>query len=131
MSDKTNLILSTDKVYLLPRNPSAFFICWTWGRSRAEAFEAREYESEILVRLSVCEDKAVSGEASVRWDSGKLYMKPPAEGRTCSVSVYGRRKDGAQEKLLESNSVAAPVPAPAPETSSGYSSAEFFRKEPV
>ena len=128
MSNETNFILSTDKAYLLPRNPSAFFICWTWSRSRAEAFEAREYEPEILVRLSACEDKAVSGETSVRWDSGKLYMKPTAEGRAYSVSVYGRRKDGRQEKLLESNAVAAPVSAPAPGTSSGYSSAEFFRK---
>ena len=129
MTNETAFIPSNDKAYLLPKNPSAFFICWTWSRARAEAFTAQEYEPEILVRLSAIDDKALLAESAADWRAGKIYMKPPAEGRTYTAAVYARKKDGSQEKLLESNAAAAPVSAPRQALSAGYSSAEFFRKD--
>ena len=131
MANETVSTQSNDKAYLLPKNPAAVFICWTWSRSRVEAFEAREYEPEILIRLSVVEDKALAAEAMVQWDSGKLYLKPPVEGRTYAAAVYARKKDGSQEKLMESNAAATPISAPRQSFSAGYSSAEFFRKDYV
>ena len=129
MSDETAFTPSNEKVYLLPRNPSTVFVCWTWSRSRAEAFEARVYEPEILIRLSSVEDKTQTAEVSVQWNAGKFYMKPPVEGRTYTAAVYARKKDGSHEKLLESNAAVMPVSAPRQALSAGYSSFEFFRKD--
>lgn len=131
MVNETELISSADRVYLLPRSPSAFFVSWSWSLSTNEAFRAGSYGPEIFVRLSASDDKGLFAEAGVCWDSGKLYIKPPAEGRTFSVSVYGLKQDGSREIIMESNSVAAPVSAPRNGPSYGYSSAEFFRKDPV
>lgn len=130
MANETVYTPSNDKAYLLPRNPGSVFVCWTWSRSRAEAFGARIYEPEILVRLSDVEDKASVVESTVKWDSGRLYMKPPAEGRTYAAAVYAFKKDGSQEKLLESNAAAAPVSAPRRGFPAGCSSSEFVRKDP-
>lgn len=131
MADETALTPSNDKVYLLPKNPAAAFVCWTWSRSSAEAFESLVYEPEIIIRLSAADDKTLTAEASARWNAGKLYIKPPAEGRTYTAAVYARKKDGSQEKLLESNAAATPVSAPRQALSSGYSSSEFFRKDSI
>ncbi|MFA6434322.1 MAG: DUF4912 domain-containing protein [Elusimicrobiales bacterium] len=131
MTNPTALAASNDKVYLLPRNPAAAFVCWTWSRSRSDAFEAGVYEREILVRLFVVDDKALAVEAAAAWDAGKLYLKPPVEGRTYTAAVFARKNDGSQEKLMESNAAAVPVSAPRQDLSAGYSSAEFFRKEPA
>ena len=128
MTNEISFISSNDKVYLLPKNPAAVFVCWTWSRSRAETFE-QAYEPEIIVRLSAVDDKALTAEAAVRWNAGKLYIKPPAEGRVYTAAVYAVKKDGSTEKLLESNAVAVPVSAPRCGLSSGYSSTEFFRKD--
>ena len=131
MANEKVFISSNDKVYLLPRNPAAVFVCWTWSRSRAEAFVDQWYEPEILIRLCDTGDKTLAAESAAKWDSGKLYMKPPVEGRTYAVAVYARKKDGSQEKLMESNASATPVSAPRQGLSAGYSSAEFFRRDPV
>lgn len=129
MPNETAVITSNDKAYLLPRNPALVFVCWTWSRFRAEAFSSRVYEPEIIVRLSAVDDKTLAAEATAQWNAGKLYMKPPAEGRTYTVSVYACKKEGSQEKLLESNPAATPVSAPGQVLSAGYSSSEFFRKD--
>lgn len=131
MANETAFPASNDKVYLLPRNPSSVFVCWTWSRSRAAAFEAMAYEPEIIVRLSAVDDMALTAEVSARWNAGKLYMKPPAEGRTYTAAVYAGKKDGSREKLMESNAAATPVSAPRQALSAGYSSSEFFRRASV
>ena len=131
MTNGTLFTPSNDKAYLLPRNPAAVFVCWTWGRSRAEAFETRGYEPEIVVGLFDAENKALTAEVSVRWNAGKIYIKPAVEGRTYTAVIYALKKDGTREKLLESNAAATPVSAPRRGLSAGYSSAEFFRREPV
>lgn len=123
--------LSNDKVYLLVRNPSSVFICWTWGRARAEAFESAGYAPEITVRLAAAGDKANTVEQTAQWNAGRLYMKPPAEGQTYTAAIYARTKDGAQEKLMESNAALTPVSAVRSGLSAGYASAEFFRRSPV
>ncbi len=129
MTNETAFIPSNDKAYLLPKNPAEVFICWTWSSARAEAFTAQLFEPQILVRLTAVDDKALLSEAAADWRAGKLYMKPPAEGRTYTAAVYARNRDGSQEKLLESNAAATPVSAPRQALSAGYSSAEFFRKD--
>ena len=96
-----------------------------------ETFEARTYEPEIIVKISAVDDKALTSEVSAQWNAGKLYMKPPVEGRTYTAAVYVRKKDGTQEKILESNVAATPISAPRQILSAGYSSSEFFRKDPV
>jgi len=131
MANETAFTPSNDKLYLLPKNPAAVFICWTWSRGSEETFEIHGYEPEIIVRLSAVDDKALTSEVSVQWNSGKIYMKPPVEGRTYTAAIYARKKDGAQEKILESNPTATPVSAPRQILSAGYSSSEFFRKDPV
>ncbi len=118
---------SNDKAYLLVRNPSSVFICWTWGRAGAEAFESLRYEPEIIVRLAAVGDKAGAVEQAAQWNAGKLYMKPPAEGQTYTAAIYARNKDGAREKLLESNAALTPAPIVRSGLSAGYASAEFFR----
>ena len=128
MVNETSFTPSNDKLYLLPKNPAAVFVCWTWNRSRAEAFE-QVYEQEIIVRLSAVDDKALTTEVPARWNAGKLYIKPPAEGRIYIATLYARKKDGSQEKLLESNAVTTPVSAPRQGLTAGYSSFEFFRKD--
>lgn len=127
----TDFSLSNDKAYLLVRNPSSVFICWTWSRARAEAFESLGYAPEITVRLTAAGGKAGAVEQTARWNAGKLYMKPPAEGQTCAAAIYARNKEGAQEKLLESNAALTPVSAARSGLSAGYASAEFFRRSPV
>ncbi len=122
---------SNDKAYLLVRNPSSVFICWTWGRARAEAFEAQGYAPEIIVRLAAAGDKANTVKQAAQWNAGKLYMKPPAEGQTYTAAIYARNKDGAEEKLLESNAALTPVSAARSGLSAGYASAEFFRGSPA
>ncbi len=131
MANETLFTPSSDRVYLLPKNPAAVFVCWTWSRSMEETFEARTYEPEIIVKISAVDDKALTSEVSAQWNAGKLYMKPPVEGRTYTAAVYVRKKDGTQEKILESNVAATPISAPRQILSAGYSSSEFFRKDPV
>ncbi|MEI7482296.1 MAG: DUF4912 domain-containing protein [Elusimicrobiota bacterium] len=131
MANETAFTPSSDKIYLLPKNPAAVFVCWTWSRAIEETFEIGGYEPEIIVRLCAVDDKALTSEVSTQWNAGKLYMKPPVEGRTYTAAVYVRKKDGAQEKILESNAAATPVSAPRQVLSAGYSSSEFFRKDPV
>ena len=123
--------LSNDKAYLLVRNPSSVFICWTWSRARAEAFEALVYAPEITVRLAAAGDKSLPVEQTAHWNAGRLYMKPLAEGQTYTAAIYARTKDGAQEKLLESNAALTPVSSARSGMPAGYASAEFFRRSPV
>ena len=123
--------LSNDKAYLLVCNPASVFICWTWSRARTEAFEAQGYAPEITVRLSAAGDKANAVEQAAQWNAGKLYMKPPAEGQTYTAAIFARNKDGAEEKLLESNAALTPVSCARSGLSAGYASAEFFRRSPV
>jgi len=122
---------SNDKAYLLVRNPSSVFVCWTWSRAKAEAFAAAGYGPEITVRLSSAADKTLTVEQAAPWNACRLYLKPPAEGHTYIASIYARNKEGVQEKLLESNAALTPVSASRAGLSSGYASAEFFRRSPV
>ncbi len=134
MTDSTDLLRLNDRAYLLVRNPSSVLVCWTWSGSAAGAFESGVYEPEIIVRLAAAEDKNLSMECSVPWNDGKLYIRPPVEGRVYTAFVYASKKDGAKEKLLESNAALTPVSSAMSGLSAGYASAEFFRqglKEPV
>jgi hypothetical protein len=128
MADELNLQPSSDKAWLLVKSPVSAFVCWTWNRPKSEAFEAGAYEPGVLVRLSSCDDKSLITEAEAPWNSGKTYLKPPAEGASCLAAVYARNKDGVLEKLLESNAAAVPVSGPRGGVSSGYASAEFIRR---
>jgi len=129
MTDASDLIRLNDKAYLLVRNPSAVFVCWTWSRSRAEAFETGAYEPDVIVRISVSEDKALDAELPAAWNAGKLYIKPPAEGRVYTAFVYAVRKDGSREKLMESNPMLTPVSAAGSGLQAGYASDEFLHKD--
>jgi hypothetical protein len=134
MTDVTDLLRLNDRVYLLVRNPSSVLVCWTWSGSAAGAFESGVYEPEIIVRLAAAEDKNLMVECSARWNAGKLYIRPPAEGRVYAASVYALKKGGAKDKLMESNAALTPVSSAMSGLSAGYASAEFFRqgsKEPV
>jgi hypothetical protein len=134
MTDSTELLRLNDRAYLLVRNPSSVLVCWTWSGSAAGSFESGVYEPEIIVRLAAAEDKNLAVEYSAPWNAGKLYIRPPAEGRVYAALVYARKKDGAREKLLESNAALTPVSSAMSGLSAGYASAEFFRqvsKEPV
>ncbi len=134
MTDLTDLLRLNDRAYLLVRNPSSVFICWTWSAAVCGAFETGVYEPEIIVRLAAVEDKSLAVECSALWSAGKLYIRPPAEGRVYSAFVYARKKDGSKEKLLESNAALTPVSSAMSGLSAGYASAEFFRqslREPV
>lgn len=128
MTEEINLNPSSDRAWLLVKSPSAAFVCWTWNRAKTEAFGAGEYAAGVLVKLSSSGDKSLTAEAEAGWDAGGVYLKPPAEGAVCSAAVYARKKDGALEKLLESNSAAVPVSGPRGAVSSGYASAEFIRR---
>lgn len=128
MADELTLTPFSDRAWLLVKSPASAFVCWTWNRAKAEAFGAGAYEAGVLVRLSSCGNKALTAEAEARWNAGGAYLKPPAEGAVCSAAVYARRKDGALEKLLETNSAAVPVSGPRGGVSSGYASAEFIRR---
>lgn len=128
MADESNLQPSSDKAWLLVKSPGSAFVCWTWNRPKSEAFETGAYEPGVLVRLSSCGDKSLITEAEARWDAGKTYLKPPAEGIACLAAVYARKKDGALEKLLESNAAVVPVSGPRGGVCSGYASAEFIRR---
>lgn len=128
MAEELNLSYSGDRAWLLVKSPSAAFVCWTWNRAKAEAFGAGAYEAGVLVKLSSCGDKSLTAEAEARWDAGGAYLKPPAEGAVCSAAVYARKKDGALEKLLESNTAAVPVSGTRGGVCSGYASAEFIRR---
>ena len=81
MANETAFTPSSDKIYLLPKNPAAVFVCWTWSRASEETFETGGYGPEIIVRLCAVDDKALTSEVSTQWNAGKLYMKPPVEGR--------------------------------------------------
>ena len=126
MTCSTERLRLNDRAYLLVRNPSSAFVCWTWSGSSAQAFNSMDYEPDVLVRLSAAEDKNQVVEHSVRWDTGGIYLRLPAEGRTYSASVYVRKKDGHKEKLLESNAALAPVSLEMSGLSSGYASPEFL-----
>ena len=127
MTDLTDLLPLSDRAYLLVRNPSSVLVCWTWSGSAARNFESGVYEPEITVRLAAAEDKNLSVECSALWNAGKLYIRPPAEGRVYCASVYARKKGGAGEKLLESNAALTPLSSAMSGLSAGYASAEFFR----
>src|SRR3989339_1527393 len=103
MADELNSQPPSDKAWLLVKSPSSAFVCWTWNRAKAEAFESGVYEPGVLVRLSSSGERSLTAEAGAAWDSGKAYLQPPAEGAQCAAAVYARKKDGSLEKLLESN----------------------------
>jgi hypothetical protein len=127
---ENEIIHSRDRAYLLVRNPTSVLVCWTWSRAVAEAFGSRVYEPEVIIRLAAAEDKALVVECPAPWAAGKLYIRPPAEGRVYSAGIYALKKDGSREKLSESNSALTPVSSSRHGLAAGYASAEFFRKGP-
>ena len=129
MTDSTEQIRLNDRAYLLVRNPSSVLICWTWSASAAQAFRSAAYEPEVVIRLAAADDRNLAVEHRVRWDAGRLYLRPPAEGRVYSALVYAGKKDGTREKLLESNQALMPVSSTMSGLSAGYASSEFFQKK--
>jgi len=60
------------------------------------------------------------------WQAGRGYLPVPAPGRTCQAALYAFR-NGAWEKLLDSNQAAPPCAAGMAEDRA-YASLEFHKK---
>ncbi|HCC47684.1 MAG TPA: hypothetical protein DEQ38_06150 [Elusimicrobia bacterium] len=115
-----------DKLVLLPKNPGSFFVFWQFSAGRAEAFQAAAFAPEIELRLSYCDDKTHAAAHKAQWQAGRAYVPVPERGGNCEAALYALR-NGAWEKLLESNQAAAPVRAGA-EADRAYASMEFHKR---
>ena len=129
MTCSTEHLRCSDKAYLLVRNPSSVFVCWTWSEASARVLGSADYEPDVMVRLSSVDNKDLAVESLGRWDSGGIYLRPPAEGKTYAASVYARKKGGQMEKLLESNAALTPVSLAASGVSSGCVASGSFGRD--
>ena len=127
MPELSRPLPAEDRLVLLPKNPKTFFIFWQFSAGRAEAFRSGAFSAEIELRL-VCSDDSASAPAvsKVPWQAGRCYAAVPAQGKTYQVSLYAFR-NGAWEKLMESNQAAAPAAAGMAEERA-YASLEFHKK---
>jgi len=126
MPELSRPLPAEDRLVLLPKNPGAFFIFWQLSAGRAEAFRSAAFSPEIELRLTCVDDNAVTSVFKAAWQAGRCYAAVPAQGRTYQVSLYAFR-NGAWEKLLESNQAAAPAAAGMAEDRA-YASLEFHKK---
>ncbi len=111
---------------LLPKNPGMFFIFWQFSRGREDSFQAASFAPEIELRLSYAEDKTAASAHKAPWRAGRAYLPVPERGGNCEAALYAMR-NGAWEKLLESNQAAAPAAAVSA-GDSAYGSLEFHKK---
>lgn len=115
-----------DRLVLLPKNPGAFFVCWQFSAGRAEAFGSGAFAPEAELRLVCADDAAQAVSLKADWRAGRAYLTVPAQGRVYQASLFALR-NGAWEKLLESNQAAAPGAAGSAEDRA-YASLEFHKK---
>lgn len=115
-----------DRLVLLPKNPGVCFVCWQFSAGRAEAFASGAFGPEVELRLVCTDDAARSASLKAAWRAGRAYLSVPAQGRNYQASLYALR-NGAWEKLLESNQAAAPGAAGSAEDRA-YASLEFHKK---
>jgi hypothetical protein len=126
MPELSRPLPAEDRLVLLPKNPGVFFIFWQFSAGRAEAFRSGAFSPEVELRLNCIDDSAIVSSVKASWQSGRCYAAVPAQGRTYQVSLYAYR-NGAWEKLLESNQAAAPAAAGMAEDRA-YASLEFHKK---
>jgi len=115
-----------DRLVLLPKNPGTFFVFWQFSASRAESFRTASFSPEIELRLYYSDDKTPASSHKAQWQAGRAYLPVPERGGNCEAALYALR-NGAWEKLLESNQAAAPVTAGMAEDRA-YASLEFHKK---
>ncbi len=126
MPELSKPLPAEDRLVLLPKNPGVLFLFWQFSHSRAEAFRSGAFSPEVELRLVCAEDGASASAHRAAWQTGRLYLPVPAQGRNCQVSLYAQRA-GAWEKLLESNQATAPCAAGQAEDRA-YASLEFHKK---
>ncbi len=115
-----------DRLVLLPKNPGAFFVFWQFSESRLEAFRSASFSPEVELRLAYSDDKAHASIHKTVWNSGRAYLPVPERGGNCEAALYALR-NGAWERLLESNQAAAPEPASG-QDGRAYASMEFMKR---
>ncbi|HNW44535.1 MAG TPA: DUF4912 domain-containing protein [Elusimicrobiales bacterium] len=111
---------------LLPKNPGVFFVLWRFCASRSEAFGTSALGPEVELRLFCTDDKTQSSSRRAAWGAGGAYLDVPVQGKTYAAALYALRS-GEWEKILESNSAAAPCAAGAAEERA-YASLEFHKR---
>lgn len=126
MPELSRPLLPEDRLVLLPKNPGTFFVFWQFSESRAEAFRTASFSPEIELRLCYADDKTQASPHRAQWQAGRAYLPVPERGGNCEAALYGLR-NGAWEKLLESNQAAAPAAAGMAEDRA-YASLEFHKK---
>ncbi len=126
MPELSRPLPAEDRLVLLPKNPGAFFIFWQLSAGRAEAFLSGSFSPEVELRLACVDDNAAASVTKVNWLAGRCYAAVPAQGKNYQVCLYAFR-NGAWEKLLESNQAAAPAAAGMAEERA-YASLEFHKK---
>ncbi len=115
-----------DCLVLLPKNPATFFVFWRFSAGRAEAFRLASFSPEIELRLFYAEDKTPASSHKAQWQAGRAYLPVPERGGNCEAALYALR-NGAWERLLDSNQAAAPAAAGMAEDRA-YASLEFHKK---
>lgn len=114
-----------DRLVLLPKNPGTFFVFWQFSAGRVDAFHSSSFASEIELRLSYADDNSQAGAHRAPWQAGRAYL-PAGRGGACVAALYALR-NGAWEKLLESNQASAPAAA-GMAADRAYASMEFLKR---
>ena len=115
-----------DRLVLLPKNPGTFFIFWQFSAGRADSFRLASFSPEIELRLSYSDDKTPASSHKAQWQAGRAYLPVPERGGNCEAALYALR-NGAWERLLDSNQAAAPGAA-GNAGDRAYASLEFHKK---
>lgn len=126
MPELSRPLPAEDRLVLLPKNPKTVFIFWQFSAGRTEAFRSGAFSAEIELRLACVDDSTIISAVKAGWQAGRCYAAVPAQGKTYQVSLYAFR-NGAWEKLMESNQAAAPAAAGMAEERA-YASLEFHKK---
>lgn len=115
-----------DRLVLLPKNPGLFFVFWQFSAGRAESFRNSVFSAEVELSLAATDGGPSSSPVKARWDEGRVYLPVPQQGRSYLASLYVTR-NGARERLLESNQAAAPSAGGSPDDRA-YASLEFHKR---
>ena len=99
-----------DRLVLLPKNPGLFFVFWQFSESRADSFRTASFAPEIELRVCYADDRTPAAAYKAKWQVGRAYLPVPERGGNCEAAHYALR-NGAWERLLESNQAAAPAAA--------------------
>jgi hypothetical protein len=126
MPELSRPLPAEDRLVLLPKNPGVFFIFWQFSAGRAEAFRSAAFAAEVELRLACADDSSAGSVLKVSWQAGRCYAPVTAQGKTYEAALYAFR-NGAWERLLESNQAAAPAAAGMAEDRA-YASLEFHKK---